>query len=155
MTSIPATSKGPIQLHYSGGQVIVTPEDEDRFVLASRQAVSACQSAFVFERAINQFKSEFLDRLHKWCLEHKSSVRACYVPFPSSGCAIKVFMVARSGEFDFELSDLIAGLEIDCESAGWSCDILQIATGSPDELQVFFDPDQSLQVFDDGNGTTT
>jgi hypothetical protein len=154
MTAATAISKGPIQLHYAGGQVVVTPEDQDRFVLASQHAVSACQNAVVLGRLINQFRTEFLGKLHEWCKDHSGSVRACYVPFPSCGCTIKVFIVARSETFDFELSDLIADLEMEYDSAGWPCDILQIATGLPEELQVFFDPEQSIQVCDDGNGST-
>jgi hypothetical protein len=153
MTQTLTSHKGPVQLHYDGGQVVVTPEDQDRFVLAARQAVSACQGAVVVDRMVNQFKTDFLSRLHAWCIEHRPSVRACYVPYPPScGCAIKVFVVVKKSVFDLDLSDSVADLEASLDAAGWPCDILQIATGLPEELQAFFDPEQSIQVCDDGNG---
>lgn len=154
MTQTLAPHKGPIQLHYAGGQVVVTPEDQDRFVLASQHAVSACQNAVLLGRVADQFRTQFLGKLIEWCKSHRDRVRACYVPFPSCGCTIKVFVVARSETFDFVLSDWIADLEVECDSAGWPSDILQIASGLPEELQVFFDPEQSIQVCDDGNGST-
>jgi hypothetical protein len=155
MTQLLASQKGPVQLHYDCGQVVVTPQDEDRFVLAARQAVSACQGAVVVDRLVNQFKTDFLARLHRWCIEHQASVQGCYVPYPPScGCAIKVFIVARAVAFDLDLSDAIADLELDLDSAGWPSDVLQIATGGLEELQVFFDPEQSIQVCDNGNGST-
>jgi len=155
MTQMLVSHKGPVQLHYDGGQVVVTPEDNDRFVLAARQAVSACQGAVVVDRLVNQFKADFLAKLHKWCMDHRASVQACYVPYPPScGCAIKIFIVARGNVLDFDLSDAIADLEVDLDWAGWPSDVLQIATGLPEELQVFFDPEQSIQVCDDGNGST-
>ncbi len=149
-TSISAT-KGPIQLHYDAGQVVVTPEDQDRFVMVSRQAVSACQNALAGERFLKQFKDDFLGQLHNWCLEQHGLVDQCYVSFSHTWGYIKVFVVAKSAKFDFALSDSIADLEAKLLDLDWPCDILQIASGAPEELQVFFNPEQSIQVFTDGN----
>jgi len=148
-TSISAP-KGPIQLHYSAGQVVITPEDQDRFVMASRQAISACQSALAFDRFLGQFQTEFLRRLHDWCTEKHDLVDQCYVPFGCVGDCIKVFVVAKSARFEFALSDSIAELEAELLKINWPCDILQVASCAPDELRVFFDPEQSIQVFADG-----
>ncbi len=153
MTQTLTTPKGPVQLHWSGGQVLVTPEDEDRFVMASRQAISACQGAVILNRALSEFMGSFLAKLHQWCMGQRHTVRACYVPFQSPSCAIKVFMLRQSGEFDFELSDAISDLEVELDAAGWPTDILQIAGSSPEEILSFFDPAQSIQVLDDGNGS--
>ena len=154
MTQILAAQKGPLQLHWSGGQVLVTPEDEDRFVMASRQAISACQSAVLVDRMIGQFRSQFLGKLHQWCMGQQHCVRACYVPYPPRSSAIKVFMLTKAKTFDFELSDAISDLEVELDAEGWPTDILQIAGGSPEEIQSFFDPAQSIQVFDHGNAGT-
>ena len=59
----------------------------------------------------------------------------------------------KASPFDFDLSDAIADLEVDLDSAGWPSGVLQIATGTREELQAFFDREQSLQVYDDGNGS--
>ncbi|MEI8374881.1 MAG: hypothetical protein WCJ35_18820 [Planctomycetota bacterium] len=148
-----ASARGPIQLSYNAGRVVVTPEDQDRFVLASQLAVAACQSAVANEKIAKMFGDEFLCPLHKWCLEHKTHVSQCYVPWERYGNCIKVFVVIRSKKFDFVLNDAISELEGQFIDAGWLCDILQITSGTPEELQAFFDPDNSLQVYADGHTT--
>ena len=153
MPSQSTASKGPIQLHYSGGQVIVTPEDEDRFVMGSAHAVSACKNDVAFRRFAASFREEFLGRLHGWCKENKHLVLACYVPIAlcSAGPCIKVFVVARSTSFDFGLSDRISNLETEFCGKDWPADILQVASGTSTELEAFFDPSESIQVFADAN----
>lgn len=153
-TMSPTTSTGPIQLRYNGGQVVVTPEDKDRFVMGSQHAISACQGAVAFDRFVEQFKNDFLRPLYTWCCEHKDSIQACYVPLPFSSSPIKVFMVAKSAKFDFALSDAIADVELEFQEDRWPCDVLQISSGSPEELQVFFDPAQSLQVYGHGDSSS-
>jgi len=145
------TAKRPIQLHYKGGEVVVTPEDQDRFVIASQYAVSACQNQLAADRFVREFSGQFLKVLLEWCKRHQEQVQACYVPIPVSGSCIKVFVVSNSSKFDFALSDLIADLELDFCKNGWPCDILQIGSGEPDELRAFFAPEQSIQVCGDGN----
>ena len=117
MAPTTSASKGPIQLRYNGGQVVVTPDDQDRFVMASRQAVSACQNALAVTRLVEQFKSELLGRLHQWCAHHAGQVQSCYVPFLESGSCINAFIVAKSAKFDFALSDAIADLEVALDEA--------------------------------------
>jgi hypothetical protein len=98
------------------------------------------------EPSVDRETKELLGRLHQWCNEQRDRVQACYLPLPISGQCIKVFVVARGNRFDFALSDSIAALELELDDAGWPCDILQIATGAPEELQAFFDPTESIQV---------
>jgi hypothetical protein len=142
------TKKRPIHLKYDAGKVVVTPEDEDRFVMASQQAVAACQNVLAFDRFVSQFREDFLTRLRAWCEEHSAHVRSCFVPFSLGGKCIKVFVVSEAARFDFDLSDSIADLEMKLADDGWPCDILQIAAGEPEELQVFFDPEESIQVYE-------
>jgi hypothetical protein len=44
----------PIQLQYGAGQVVVTPEDQDRFVIAPQHAVWACQKAVIDDRVTSR-----------------------------------------------------------------------------------------------------
>lgn len=150
------TSKGPIHLRYhDDGQVVVTPEDQDRFVLASREAAMACQNQVAMSHFMEHFQKCVLAKLAGWCQSHSANVLACYIPFPFSGTCSKVFIVTNSAKFDFQLSDAIADLEVELDEARWPCDILQIGSGGPEQLQVFFDPEQSIQVFDNGDGGAT
>lgn len=142
----------PIHLVHNGPRVVVTPEDEDRFVLESQQAVSACQNAIAFDRFAEQLREGVLVRLYHWCSERSNRIRACYVPVPIAEC-VKVFMVVKAQRFDLALNDEIAQLEIDLEDAGWPCDILQIAGDSPEELAAFVDlsPQRSIRIWSDGD----
>jgi hypothetical protein len=49
MSSVQSSNK-PIQLQWNGGAVVITPEDEDRFVKEAQWAVTACQGVLSFER---------------------------------------------------------------------------------------------------------
>lgn len=144
-----------VQLHHKGGQVVVTPEDESRFVLASPQAVLACQQSEFKKNYAARFREELLSPLRHWCEQHKDFVHACHISGNALGNCYKVFVISQSQQFDFELSDMIADLETEFEKSDWPCDILQIAPGSPEELRTFFDPQESLQVFPDGKCDTT
>ena len=146
------TKQDPIRLHSGAGDVLVTPENEDRFVMAARRAVSACQSASVCDRFAKQFREEVFDRLLGWCREHGDRVRQCYLPSTDHGDCIKIFVVTKNQRFDFcALSDLVVDLEMEFLQAGWPCDIIQIPAGPPKELRAFFDPDKSFELFGDGN----
>jgi hypothetical protein len=54
--------KGPVQLRFDGGKVVITPEDQDRFVLAADQAVEACQMMNAGLQLREKFAQEFLKR---------------------------------------------------------------------------------------------
>ena len=150
----PTKSAGPIQLSHDGGQVVVTPQDHDRFVMAAGQAVTACQAHVAARVFLERFQDDFLTRLFGWCEEHRDSVEACYVPLPPAAC-FKVFVIAKAQRFDIALSDEIASLELELDDRGWPSDILQIAASHPEEMLAFFDPDASIQVFGDGQRGAT
>jgi hypothetical protein len=150
-TNLPMQSNQPIQLRHDGGQVVITPEDQDRFVRDSGWAVSACQGVFAIEKMLDHFAADFLRRLQAWCEQHRERVSACYVPYPTQ--EIRVFVISASKSFDFGLSDLISDLEMELASANWKADILQLPSSSPEMLQSFFDPSRSFLVY--GNADRT
>ena len=115
----------------------------------------ACQNQVAVSHVMEHFQKSVLAKLAEWCQSRSASVLACYIPFPFAGTCSKVFIVAKSAKFDFQLSDAIADLEVELDEARWPCDVLQIASGGPEQLQVFFDPEQSIQVFGDGDGGST
>src|SRR5688572_8763935 len=128
-TSGNTTERKAIQLQWDGGNVVITPEDEDRFVRESRWAVTACQSALAAERFIDQFKGEFLPRLREWCQQRDQLVRACFVPFPTSH--LTVFVITRATRYDFSLSDDLADLDMELFQRNWPAEILQLPTAPP------------------------
>jgi hypothetical protein len=135
----------PIQLRWDDGKVVVTPEDEDRFIQEAGWAVRACQQKLAQDRFVEQFKNEFLLALHGWCESHSDRVRDCYV-VPGSAW-ISVFIVTSAPGYDFDLSDAVADLEMALFEKKWPADVLQIPNAGPESLQTFFDREKAIQVY--------
>ena len=148
--NLQSSEKKPVHLQWDSGKVVVTPEDQDRFVMEAGRAIASCQGVMAFDRLWAQFKDDFLPRLHDWCNTHSQQVVACYVLFPV-GPDIQVFLVGSSKQFDFALSDEIAALEMNLEASHWVTDIVQLPNGSPEMLGSFFNPAESLLVYGHGS----
>lgn len=142
-----STSGSAIQVHFDGGHVVITPEDEHRFVKASPWAASADQSAPAADRFVERFKTEFLVTLREWCRAHQERVRACYVP--SASPHLTVFVITRAGRYDLALSDTLSDLEFALFQMNWPAEVLQLPAGTIESLQSFFDPSSSIQVYGD------
>lgn len=147
MTKTASLPHKAIQLRYSDGMVMVTPEDEDRFFITAQRAVEACQQAHQFDAAVRSFKEQFVKPLHVWCSQRRQTVQSCFVPMPAGG-HLKVFIVGSSSRFNFALATDVAELELTLSDAGWSVNVLQIPATSEDDLHTFFDPNESIQVYD-------
>jgi len=142
----------PIQLQWGDGQVVVTPEDQDRFVKEAKWAVAACQGFIQIEKIFAKFKDEFLAKLRGWCERNADRITDCYVPFASPH-GVQVYVIGASEGFDFQLSELLSELEQSLDNDGWVADILQLPQSSPEMLLSFFDPSRSIQVYGNGSGT--
>jgi hypothetical protein len=146
MNQIQLPSAKPIQLQWDGGKVVVTPEDQDRFVMEAGKAVASCQGMLAFERFFKQFQDEFLAHLHQWCGRNTSRVTACYALMPT-GADMRVFVIGATPRMDFELSDMISDLELEFEEKGWRADIVQLPVSTNEMLMSFFNPAESIQVY--------
>ncbi|MCC7424979.1 MAG: hypothetical protein IT428_32305 [Planctomycetaceae bacterium] len=142
------SSDRPIQLKWDGGHVVITPEDEDRFVKEASWAVSACQNKLALERFVRQFKDDFLVTVHSWCVQQGDRVRGAFVPIDAAS-HLQVFVVTRLPRYDFTLSQALSDLETRLFEKSWPCDVLQIPDGSMESVQTFFDPERSIQVYGD------
>ncbi len=135
-----------IQLSYSdSGNVTVTPENEDRFVLTAQNAVRACQEHHLNNEAIKRFKTGFLRPLHEWCLKHASSITACFIAAPTDH--LQVFVIGATPKYDFALGKEVSALERQLYDAGWKLSVLQIPDSDEEELQTYFDIEGALQVY--------
>ncbi len=134
-----------IRLSSAGGNVLVTPDDEDRFVLTAQSAVRACQAHHQSAEAIKMFKLEFLRPLMEWCQGQAARVHACYVPVPVD--YVQVFVVGASPRYDFALGRELAKLEARLADAGWRVNVLQIPRSDDEELKTYFDPEGALLVY--------
>ena len=145
MTLAEHTKGSIIRLSHAHGNVIVEPEDEDRFVMTAQSAVQACQDRQRREEAIRTFKGEFLHPLFTWCREHADQVYACYVPVPS-GC-LQVFMVGTAPKYDFALGRALAALELKLSDAGWRVNVLQLPASAAEDLQTYFTTEGAIEVY--------
>lgn len=136
--------QGPVQLRFDAGKVVITPEDQDRFVLAANNAVRACQLINASLQLRERFKEEFLAGLFRWCQENAIKVGECYVAMEDG---ITVFVVGSAGKYDFDLDKPISTIEMAMEEKGWPCDIIQLPTSDGDSLKSFFDKENSIQVY--------
>ena len=134
----------PVRLKFSDGQVTVTPQDLDTFVLSAERATEACKETVKRDERLHQFQEEFLIPVHDWCLRHAQAVRACYLPMPAG--SIRLFAVTRSAKFDFDLAAETADLERKLQQAGWSVSLAQLPAADDESLATFFSQDGALEV---------
>jgi hypothetical protein len=138
--------KGPVYLHFSDGQVFVTPQDYDHFLISARPAIEALRHASNVEAWVKNFFEDYIPLLHRWCRARADKIKSCYVAL-QVGQSLKAYIVVPK-EYDPRLGEEIAKLELDLEDKGWSSDLMQLpATGEDDELETFFKPEDSIQVY--------
>jgi hypothetical protein len=134
-----------IRLSHDGGNVVVEPQDEDRFVITAQSAVKACQDSQYIKQAIQRFKREFLQPVYEWCRAHAGAVGACYVPVPMA--YTQVFVVGTSPKYDFRLGDELAALELKLADAGWRVQVLQIPASDEEDLRTYFNTEGAIEVY--------
>jgi hypothetical protein len=105
-----AASTGPVHLDIrSVRQVIVHPEDEDRFMMTAKEAARACQQAQTEKDLREQF-TQFLLYLREWCEKHTAEVRYAYA-YPGDG--FLNVLICTSGEgYRCEFDDAVTELDI-------------------------------------------
>lgn len=101
---------GTIRLSFaSKEQVVVIPENEDRFITTASAAAAACQQALDSRFFDEQF-SAMLGFLHQWCVERPDKVRACYVTVGDHG--LNVIVCTHTHDYNFDFDDEIAELDL-------------------------------------------
>jgi hypothetical protein len=105
----PTTDPAITHLNPAGGSVMVTTDDEDRFVMPMPQAVTACVDYMRSEEG----KAAMLDLfrlLKQWTRDHAADVREAYIT-PVSG-ALRFLVAPRSVRFNEALGDALSDLEV-------------------------------------------
>jgi len=100
-----------IQLRYNdmGKKVVVTPKDQDRFVMSVEDAAQACRAyknLIVFK---DQFERLLYD-LCQWCKQNKSRIREAFVT--QSDSAILFLVVRKDIPYDREFEYKMVRKEI-------------------------------------------
>ncbi|MDD4892078.1 MAG: hypothetical protein PHU85_19320 [Phycisphaerae bacterium] len=102
----------PIHLDFrtKGGQVIVAPNDEDRFSLTIQEAAMACkagQKQVLFGR---QFERGLLPKLAVWTDQNQEKLERAYLTL---GDGRLLFLVVRKNvPFDSEFEDRLSDLDL-------------------------------------------
>ncbi len=140
----------PIRLDFrSVEQVVVVPEDEDRFVTSSREAAEACRQVQNQEAWKRDFEA-FLVAVHEWCKAHVEVVSHAYLGVGDEG--LKVFVVTVGNEYQPEFDDELTSLDLDLAKRFARCpaDVLQLPAAPSESLTSFFAPESAIQIFGDG-----
>ncbi|MBI1901024.1 MAG: hypothetical protein HYS13_07930 [Planctomycetia bacterium] len=126
---------------------MVEPDDEDRFVVTAREAALACKQALDSIEWSKQW-NDFLVRVHAWCQDHSSAVKAGYVTVGDS--ALNVLVCVKATDYNFDLEDELAEFDLELSQQFPLCraDVMQIPNQS--ELKSGLPGEAALVVYGDG-----
>jgi hypothetical protein len=113
--------------------VVLTPENEDRFVKSCQWVVEASKlriSRDVWLRELHHL----LTHVHEWAQQHAARIKACMAAQRDDQIAI--YVVPSAGVYDFDLSDEITRLDLELAEKfqACQCDVLQVPESTRNEL---------------------
>ncbi len=99
----------PLRLHHADRDrlILVTPENEDRFVLTCEKAIEGCKLS-ESRNLVRSDVAKLIERCRTWGHENGDLVRTIYVGPHEARMA--VFVVPKTEHFDFELAERVAVL---------------------------------------------
>ncbi len=111
-------------------------------------AEATTREAIKKQESYERFDNEFLRPLYKWAKENSASVQGCYIPPPAG--AVEVYVIGRAEEYDFDLGDAVADLELMLADRDWWVHTMLIPRPADlDGLWSHFDYDNALEVYAD------
>lgn len=146
-----ATRTGPIRIDFkSEAQVLVIADDEDRFLMTSRNAALACKQGEHLLEWQSQFNS-FLLFLRKWCQSHSEQVRTGYLTIGDSSLNVLIFTFKE--DYDFKFEDALVELDTALAEKFPRCsaEVLQIPNQKPLTSKL---PDDGLCLYGDSTGSS-
>jgi len=141
------TIADPIRLHFSDQtKVVVTPDDEDRFMTTAAEAARACEHV----QNLFQWKQEFdrlLTHVHGWCKARNETVSRAYLA--ATGEGLDVFLLTAGPEYRFDFDDLVSELDIELARRFKNCPsgVTHFPDTPSEPLSSFFDPSKALQLY--------
>lgn len=140
-------SAEPIRLHFQDidTQILVTPDDQDRFVTTSSEAAKACRAA----QNVLHWKQEFdafLKYIHDWCAERTERVACAYLSFSSDG--LKLFLLTHGSDYRFDFDDEVSDFDLELDKKFPNCpgEVMQLPETPVESLTSFFDPANAFQL---------
>lgn len=147
MTDTKAKQSSPVHLKAEHGDrpVVITTEQEDRFVMSCASAIEACKR-HQSDKIVGSDVVKLIAHCRAWAAERSERISAAYIgPHESK---ITVFVVPSEPGFDFDLAEEVAALSHDLSrtfQAVWS-DALEVPGGDEDCLNSFIDFDSVLPI---------
>jgi hypothetical protein len=129
--------------------VVVTPEDQDRFMLPVKVAVEGCRLILEVSNFQKQFKL-LLDRLAQWTKEHGDDISRVHVGFRDSRW---LFLVGRKTvRFNRQLEDELTALDIEIARDNRfnliNLQVLSLPQPSPEAVESLMNPGFTLTLQD-------
>lgn len=140
--------KEPIQLQYceKDRKVVVTPSDNDRFVLSVEEAAMACRSMKQLLVFNDQFE-HLLSHLAQWMEDHKSKIKKAFVTVRDAG--LMFLLVQNQVRFDGEFEDILSDLDIEiAQNPEYSLihlSVLALPNCSQEGYESFLSPTYTLE----------
>ena len=105
------TMESPIQLRWGekNKRVVVTPEDENRFIVTVEAAIRACNAAVQYS-AFEPVFSNLLTHLGEWKRQHEEQILDAYLTVRDA--ELMFVVVKKTREYDREFEDLLTSLDI-------------------------------------------
>jgi len=156
-----STRSGIQPLHLNSGdkrEVVVTPADQDRFVLSAKAAANACKSAVdreLEEKEWQEYFKNFLNSIVQWAdnWEFKSELSRILVAPCDAGLNLTI-VTPKSGH-QYQIEDSLTNLELDLFAKYPKCilRIVQLPELPTESLDAFFKVETSIQLYGDSPET--
>ena len=148
------STTGTVQLRWDmkDGLVVVTPEDQDRFVIKLRRAIEMLQQGDHADKFSHQF-SLLLRLLAEW-LTDRSDIERAFLTYRDGSLS---FVVVRSlckydDDFEDALSDLDFDIASDADLNLIKMDAIALPPASETALRSFLDPEFTFEYVAHGHG---
>jgi len=130
------------------GQVVVIPENEDRFMTTVQEAAEACKESQKWAAFHQQFKNGLLPKLGQWLSQYDDKVDRAFIGLRDGGL---LFLVTRKAvRFDGKFTNSLAKLDIavacDAELDLISMEMLALPQVDEDAVWTFLDRKSALEL---------
>jgi hypothetical protein len=121
------------------GRVLITSQDEDRFILPCVQAVEACRVHISQKVWFDELDAMFI-LVQQWARKHADLVHSVYAA-PREGRVV-LFVVPKGSTYDHALGARLTDLDLELarDFRVIRCEVLQIPGKTPHQLATFVDP---------------
>ncbi len=128
------------------GRVLVTAQDEDRFIVTCAQAVAACKMHISQKVWFGELDA-LLVTVRDWATQNASQVRAVYAS-PREG-HIVLFVVPKSKQYDLDLGTKLTDLDVALSQQFQviEAEVMQVPGNTAEELATFVNVDAGKQVY--------